>query len=69
MAIWTSDDQTVVPADSGRLEGATGFAVQSVCPDVTVAHGDMPRAPTVIAMVLLQLGADPPRVPGPEVCG
>ena len=69
VAIWTTDDRTVVPPDSGRLEGATGFAVQSVCPGLDVTHGDMPRDPVVTAMTLLQLDADPPRLPGPEVCG
>lgn len=68
VAVWTADDQTVVPPDSGRLEGATAFAVQSVCPGLGVSHGEMPRDPAVIAMILLQLGVDPPRLPGPEQC-
>ncbi|WP_309650053.1 alpha/beta fold hydrolase [Nocardioides sp.] len=67
-ALWTSDDATVVPASSGELAGAVSFSVQSVCPDVTVGHADVPRDPTIIAMTLLQLGLAAPAVPGPEVC-
>ena len=68
VAIWTDDDQTVVPPDSADLEGAVGFSIQSVCPDETVTHGGVPRNPTVIAMVELELGTDPPRVPTGDIC-
>jgi triacylglycerol esterase/lipase EstA (alpha/beta hydrolase family) len=68
VAIWTDDDKTVVPPDSGSLDGALDLSVQSVCPDDTVGHPDVPRDPTVIAMVEAVL--DRPRVarPGPDVC-
>ncbi|MEJ7833992.1 MAG: hypothetical protein WKF79_13825 [Nocardioides sp.] len=68
VSIWTTDDQTVVPPDSGSLAGAVDFSVQSVCPGLTVAHRDVPRTPAVIEMVLASLGADEPDVPGDEVC-
>lgn len=68
VSIWTTDDQTVVPASSGSLDGALDFSVQSVCPAAAVSHGDLPRDPTVIAMTLRQLGTAAPRLPGPEVC-
>ncbi len=68
VAIWTDDDQTVVPPDSADLEGAVGFSIQSVCPDETVTHSGVPRNPTVIAMVELELGTDPPRVPTGDIC-
>ena len=32
VSIWTTDDRVAVPADSGSLEGALDFSVQSVCP-------------------------------------
>lgn len=67
-ALWTTDDATVVPADSGELAGAVSFSVQAVCPDVSVSHAQVPRDPTVAAMTLLQLGLAEPTVPGPEVC-
>ncbi len=69
VAIWTTDDETVVPATSGSLEGALDFSVQSVCPGLTVKHGDVPRTPAVIAMVIDQLGVGEPAVPGSAVCG
>jgi triacylglycerol esterase/lipase EstA (alpha/beta hydrolase family) len=69
VAIWTTDDETVVPATSGSLEGALDFSVQSVCPGLTVQHGDVPRTPAVIAMVVEQLGVDTPALPGSSVCG
>lgn len=68
VALWTEDDQTVVPPESGDLEGALGYSVQSVCPGLGVAHPDVPRTPAVIAMVESALGARLPAVPGPSVC-
>ena len=69
MALWTEDDETVVPPTSGRLDGALGYAVQSICPDLVVGHPDVPRSPAVLAMVEAALGTDAPVEPGPEVCG
>ena len=68
LAVWTDDDQTVTPPDSGRLEGATNLEIQSVCPGLTVSHGDLPRSPVVAAAVLAELGTSRPAVPGPEIC-
>ena len=61
--LWTEDDATVVPADSGSLDGAVGLAVQAVCPGLEVGHADFPRRPEVIGLVLDQLGVEPPSVP------
>ncbi len=69
VALWTEDDETVVPPTSGRLDGALGYAVQDVCPDLVVGHPDVPRTPAIIAMVEAALGTDAPVEPGPEVCG
>ena len=68
VSIWTTDDQTVVPASSGSLDGALDFSVQSVCPAAEVDHGDLPRTPAVIAMTLRQLAAQAPSQPDAEVC-
>ncbi len=68
VSIWSTDDQTVVPPDSAALAGALEFTIQSVCPGVVVAHGDLPRAPAVMAAVLSELGTGAPTVPGGEVC-
>ncbi len=68
VSIWTTDDRVVVPPESARLDGAVDFSVQSVCPGAVLAHGDVPRSPTVVAMTLLELGSARPRVPGTAVC-
>ena len=60
VSIWTTQDQTVTPPDSARLDGAVNVPVQSVCADAVVAHGDLPRAPLVQAMVLDELDAGDP---------
>lgn len=68
VALWTEDDETVVPADSGELTGALAFATQSVCPSLRVAHADVPRTPAVIAMVEQVLGPGAPSRPSAGVC-
>ena len=68
VALWTEDDKTVVPPESGSLDGALDFAIQSVCPDLTVAHPDVPRTSAVIAMVESVLGRSSPTLPGDDVC-
>lgn len=68
VALWTTDDQTVVPPESGSLDGALDFAVQDVCPGMGVAHADVPRTPAVMAMVTVLLGRETPVVPAPELC-
>jgi triacylglycerol lipase len=59
VSIWTTDDQTVTPPDSASLAGAADFSIQSVCPGVQVAHGDLPTAAVMIAAVLLELQPTP----------
>jgi pimeloyl-ACP methyl ester carboxylesterase len=68
LAVWTDDDQTVTPPDSGRLEGATDLEIQSVCPGLTVAHGQLPGNAFVQAAVLDALGAGPIRLPTAADC-
>ncbi|KQW53352.1 lipase [Nocardioides sp. Root1257] len=68
VALWTEDDKTVVPPESGSLDGATAFAVQSVCPDLVVGHADVPRTAAVIAIVEAELGTGRPTVPDASVC-
>ena len=60
VSIWTTQDETVTPPDSARLDGALNMTVQSVCADVQVSHGGLPRDPVVEAMVLAELGAGDP---------
>lgn len=68
VVLWTEDDRTVVPPESGDLEGALGYSVQSICGGLTVEHPDVPRTPAVIAMVESALGTGEPVVPDASVC-
>ncbi|WP_395658430.1 lipase family alpha/beta hydrolase [Nocardioides sp.] len=68
VAMWTADDATVVPPESGVLDGATSFSVQSVCPGLEVGHTDVPQDPTVLAMVADQLDRETPGAPDGSVC-
>ncbi|MBA3523609.1 MAG: lipase [Geodermatophilaceae bacterium] len=58
VSIWTTDDETVTPPDSARLDGALNLVVQDVCPGTVVSHSDLPRNPVVGAMVLREIGAE-----------
>ena len=67
VALWTEDDKTVVPPDSGSLDGALDISLQSVCPDVHADHADVPRTPEVISIVEAVL-RQPAPVTQPPVC-
>jgi hypothetical protein len=65
LSVWTSDDETVVPPESARLDGAINVAVQQVCPRARVSHGGLPTDPTVTRLVLDAIGPLPLATPGP----
>lgn len=52
VSLWTTDDQTVVPPDSARVEGAVNVEVQRVCAAAQVTHGGLLTEPFVQRMVL-----------------
>ncbi len=68
VSVWTSQDETVTPPDSARLDGAVNLTVQSVCSDARVGHGDLPRSRLVQRIVLSELAAGEPVVLGPADC-
>ena len=68
VSIWTTQDETVTPPESARLEGAVNLIVQSVCAQARVSHGALPRDPVVQQMVLAELAAGDPVTLGPEDC-
>lgn len=69
VSLWTTDDRTVIPADSARLAGATNVPIQSVCRGTQVSHSQLPTDPAVTAIVLQVIGPGPVRYPGPADCG
>lgn len=68
VSIWTTQDETVTPPDSARLDGALNLPVQSVCAGARVGHGDLPRNPLVQQMVLTELAAGSPAPLGSQDC-
>ena len=60
VSIWTTQDETVTPPDSARLDGALNLTVQSVCTNAQVGHGGLPQDPLVQAMVAAELGVGAP---------
>jgi triacylglycerol lipase len=63
LSIWTDNDQTVMPPTSAKLTGAVNLALQSICPDAQVAHGQLPSDRRVTGLVLAALGSDPLATP------
>jgi triacylglycerol lipase len=68
VSFWTTQDQTVRPPDSARLDGALNIPVQSVCADARVGHGDLPTDPLVEQMVVTELRAGDPVRLGTDDC-
>ena len=60
ISIWTTQDETVTPPDSARLDGALNLPVQSICAGAQVNHGQLPRHPVVLGMVVAELAAGDP---------
>jgi triacylglycerol lipase len=68
VSIWTTQDETVTPPDSSRLDGALNLTVQSVCASAGVGHGQLPGEPLVRAIVLAELAAGKPVSLGAADC-
>jgi hypothetical protein len=70
LSIWTENDETVVPPDSARLDGAVNVPLQNVCQRARIAHSELPSHPTVLALVDKALRTEPLTgdVLGREVC-
>ena len=68
VSIWPTQDETVTPPDSARLDGAVNLPVQSVCPDARVRHGDLPGDRLVQQIVVAELAAGDPVSLGPQDC-
>ena len=68
LSLWTTQDETVTPPTSARLDGAVNVELQAVCPSLQVSHADLPRDPVVTRLVLAALAAPTIVQPTAEVC-
>lgn len=69
LAVWTVDDETVVPPDrAAQLAGTVQVQVQGVCPGARVTHSALPTDPVVTGLVLRALSADPLGAPAAGDC-
>jgi triacylglycerol lipase len=64
----SNSDRVVTPVDSAALAGAVNIVVQDICPGSSVAHGDLPANPVVLAALASVLGTGPPQVPTGVSC-
>jgi triacylglycerol lipase len=58
----------VQPPDSARLPGAVNVPLQSICPGVSIGHGQLPTAPLVVGIVLRTLRSTGLIPPQPSDC-
>jgi triacylglycerol lipase len=68
VTVRSTSDQVVTPVDSAALDGALNVVVQDVCPGATVAHGDLPGNPVVLATLGSALGVDIALAPSDVAC-
>jgi triacylglycerol lipase len=68
LSVWTEDDQTVVPPDSARLDGAINVSLQQICPGARVSHSELPTDALVTRIVVRALGQDTMTAPTTQDC-
>lgn len=68
VTVWTILDETVTPPDTAELDGAINVQVQSVCPASRAGHGDLPRDPMVLGLILETLRGDLRAAPDEASC-
>ena len=68
VTVRSTSDQVVTPVDSAALSGALNIVVQDLCPGSTVAHGDLPGNPVVLATLASALGVEIPQAPRVADC-
>ena len=69
LALWTTQDETVTPPDSARLDGAVNLELQRLCPGISVSHSALPTDATVTRVVLGALTGTDLTTPTRTACG
>lgn len=68
LSVWSDHDDVVTPPESAALPGVRSIRLQSVCEDIPVDHGGLPRSGLTIGLTLRALGTRPLPAPGPDDC-
>jgi len=68
LSLWTDDDTTVFPPSSASLDGAVNVRLQSVCPNLSVDHSQLPDDPLVDGIILHTLTTNTITQPTPAQC-
>jgi triacylglycerol esterase/lipase EstA (alpha/beta hydrolase family) len=55
VSLWSNTDELVVPVEGSAIDGAINAAIQSLCGDAAIAHGDIPRTASVQSLTLAAL--------------
>lgn len=65
LSVWTRNDETVRPPESARIDGAVNVALQDICADTSVQHGQLPTDPLVTGLIWRALSSDRPLTTAP----
>jgi pimeloyl-ACP methyl ester carboxylesterase len=68
ITVRTEEDRTVIPSESGELEGALNIDIQGVCPESFTTHEELPFDEVVLDTLHSALGSGPPRAPTDVTC-
>lgn len=65
ISVWSESDRTVTPPSTASLSGALAVTVQSICPEATTGHAQLPASPVIMAALPAVLGRGAPTAPRP----
>ncbi|MFZ0325179.1 MAG: alpha/beta fold hydrolase [Actinomycetes bacterium] len=68
ITVRSSSDEVVRPDSTTELDGASNVLLQSVCPDVSVAHSDLVKAALPVAIVVRAVSQQPWVPPTADEC-